>query len=378
MITSIERRWTAIAATLLAALLALSIAASGAPAQAPPLTNPGFECTQGFAPQDGIVGLVPAGWTATRLAGNPKLNSTRIEFAGSCEGSGFIERLEGIDSLVILAEDIEEPPEPGKPFDVALTQQVTVTEGVAYSLSGWLVSFCGGSAMPNDCPDGYAIAKLAGLDPTGSLDPGAASVVWAEDRRNFTESRWANLRLGATAQGMTLTVFARIASPFQWHGAHAIVDAFSLVEAPTAHFVDLPAAAGGLTATVRWDGALSPDIAAIPAGNYHLRFDIQTRGAGQPDWADWLVDQPAGEATFTAAFCAPTQEYEFRVRARAEQPEGVPGAFPNHRYPGVWSAPAAITFVRDAPCPPRAYLPLVVNGALEIPPNQTSATRPRQ
>ena len=369
---------TMILGSLLTIALGLALSASGAPAQAPPLTNPSFECTEGFAPQEGIVGLVPAGWTAALLSGNPKLNSTLIEFAKNCDPGASIEHLEGIDSLVILAEDIEEPPAPGKPFDVVITQQVTVTQGVAYSLSGWLVSFCGGSATPNDCPEGYAITKLAGLDPTGGRDPGAASVVWAEDRRNFTESRWANLRLGATAQAMTLTIFARVASPFQWHGAHAIVDAFSLVEAPTAHFVDLPPVAGWMMITVRWDGALSPDIAAIPAGNYHLRFDIQTRGAGQLDWRDWLMDQPAGEATFTAAFCAPTQIHEFRVRARAEQPEGVPGASPNHRYPGVWSAPAAITFERDVPCPPRAYLPLVVNSALDTSPGQPAATRSRK
>jgi hypothetical protein len=54
--------------------------------------------------------------------------------------------------------------------------------------------------MPNDCPAGYYIAKMRGLDPTGGTDPQAASVIWVEDRRNFTESRWANLRLGATAQ----------------------------------------------------------------------------------------------------------------------------------------------------------------------------------
>lgn len=353
------RRGGAACGLVLIALLALGIAAGGAPTQAPPLTNPGFECAQGFAPQDGINGLVPAGWTAAQLVGAPRLNSTRIEFAGSCEGSGFVERLEGDDSLVILAEDIEEPPEPGKPFDLVITQQVTATQGITYSLSGWMVSFCGGSAVPNDCPEGYYIAKRLGLDPTGGLDPGAASVLWAEDRRNFTASRWVNLRIGAEAQAMTLTIFARVISPFRWHGAHAIVDAFSLVEAPTARFVALPAAAGGMTAVVRWEGALSPDILAIPGGNYDLRFDIQARAVGQVEWDDWLVDQAAGEATFTAAFCAPAQTYEFRVRARAEQPEGAAGAFPNHRYPGAWSAPVAVTFERAGPCPPRAYLPLV-------------------
>ncbi len=349
------------AAALAAVLLALVI--GGAAGQAPPLTNPGFECTEGFAPQEGIAGLVPAGWTAARLAGNPRLDSTRIEFTGSCAGSGFVERLEGDDSLVILAEDVEEPPEPGKPFDVVIAQQITVTQGMTYSLSGWMVSFCGGSAIPNDCPEGHYIAKMVGLDPTGGLAADAPGVLWAEDRRNFTESRWANLRLAATAQAVTLTIFARVVSPFRWHGAHAIVDAFSLVEAPTAHFVDLPAAAEGMTTTIRWEGALSPDILAIPGGAYNLLFDMQVRKIGQPEWEDWLVDQPAGAATFDAAFCAPAQTYEFRVRARAEQPEGMPGAFPNHRYPGVWSAPAGVTFVRGDPCPPRAYLPLLTHAS---------------
>lgn len=356
--------------TFLVVAAGLVFSAGAAPAQAPGLSNPGFECTQGFALQGGIVGLVPAGWTAVRLAGNPKLNSTRIEFAGSCEGSGFIERLEGIDSLVILSEDIEEPPEPGKPFDLVISQQVTVTQGSAYSLSGWLVSFCGGSATPTDCPEGAYIAKMVGLDPTGGLDPTATSAVWAEDRRNFTESRWANLRLGVTAQAVTLTVFARVQSPFQWHGAHAIVDAFSLVEAPTAHFVGLPTTVSGTQVTVTWDGALSPDIAAIPAGNYHLRFDIQSRRAGEASWADWLVDQPAGEAIFNAAFCTATQAYEFRVRARAEQPEGVPAAFPNHRYPGDWSPAAAVMFTRATPCPPAAYLPAVMASPSAAPPTR--------
>ena len=82
---------------------------------APTVINDGFECSDGVHAQAGVNGLVPDGWTAVPLLGNPRLNSTRIEFAGSCEGSGFIERIEGFDSLAILSEDIESLPEPGKP-----------------------------------------------------------------------------------------------------------------------------------------------------------------------------------------------------------------------------------------------------------------------
>jgi hypothetical protein len=337
-------------------------ASSGIPnSSAPVLTNPGFECRDGYSSQPGIRGRVPGGWTATLLSGNPMLDSTRIHWTGSCDGSGFVERLEGEDSMAFISEDIETPPEPGKPFDAAIYQRVAVTPGTAYSLSGWMVSLCGGSAMPNDCPEGYYMAKLLGIDPTGGTDPRAPSVVWVEDRRNFTESRWANLRLGTTAQSSYLTVFARINSPFRWHGAHAFVDAYSVVRAPTARFVDLPTAVDGIQATVRWDGQQSPDIAAIPGGTYQLLFDVQARRAGEDQWRTWLLGWPAGAAVFTADACAGTHGYEFRVRARSEQPEGSGGAWPNHRYPGDWSAPSSIQFQASTSCVPRAFLPAVLH-----------------
>jgi hypothetical protein len=291
------------------------------------------------------------------LGGAPRLNSTRIEFAGGCGEDGFIERIEGEDSLVFLSEDIETPPEPGKAFDAAVFQQVAVTPGTSYSLSGWMVSLCGGSTMPNDCPSDYYMSKMLGIDPTGGTDPMEQSVIWMEDQRNFTESRWVNLRVGTTAQSNLLTLFARIRSPFRWHGNHAFVDAFSLVRAPTSSFVDLPGEVQGSQTTVRWDGLQSPDIAAIPGGTYQLYFDVQYRREGAVTWTDWLIGQPAGEADFSAPASCQPQRYEFRVRARAEQPAGSNGAWPNHRYPGDWSAPARVQFGM-AQCMPRVYLPL--------------------
>jgi hypothetical protein len=325
---------------------------------APVLVNPGMECSQGYVTQPGINGSVPKGWTALLSSGQPRLNSTRIEFAGSCGGSGFIERLEGEDSLVFLSQNIETPPSPGKPFDAMVYQQVAVTAGTAYSLSGWMVSLCGGSAIPNDCPQGYYIAKMLGIDPAGGTDPLAPGVIWVEDLRNFTESRWVNLRLGTTARSGTLTVFARIRSPFRWHGAHAFVDAYSLVRAPAVHFVDLPATVQGMQVTIRWDGVQSPDIAAIPGGTYRLLYDIQYRRGDAGAWTDWQAGQPAGQAPFTVSACPSSQAYQFRARARAEQPEGSSGAWPNHRYPGDWTSPASVLFLGNMPCVPRAFLPM--------------------
>jgi hypothetical protein len=357
-------------ASLLLALVALALPPATGPTLAgrtglagdagpPVLVNGVFECSLGYGSQPGVDGLVPTGWAAVLLDGSPRLNSTRIEFAGGCGEDGFIERIEGQDSLVFLSQDIETPPEPGKPFDAVVYQQVAVNPGTAYSLSGWMVSLCGGSfSNPNDCPPGYTMAKMLGIDPTGGTDPLAGTVIWEEDQRNFTQSRWVNLRTATTAQSGTLTVFARIRSPFRWHGNHAFVDAYSLVRAPTAAFVGLPTAVQGSQATVRWNGVESPDIDAIPGGTYRLLFDVQYRPEGGVGWSDWQSGQPAGEAVFTAPAACGSQFYDFRLRARSEQPEGSGGAWPNHRYPGDWTAPASVQFVKGA-CPPRAYLPLL-------------------
>jgi hypothetical protein len=324
----------------------------------PVLVNRRFECTHGFAPQAGVNGNVPAGWTAVLLDGYPRVNSTNLEFAHDCGDYDF-EKIEGQDSWVFLSQDIETAPEPGKPFDAVLYQRVGVASGTAYSLSGWMLSLCAGSNQSNPCPQGYYMSKMLGIDPTGGTDPLAASVVWVEDQRNFTQSGWVNLRTGTTARSEKLTVFARIRSPFRWHGNHAFVDGLSLVRAPTAAFVNLPASVPVKQAAVRWDGIQSPDIAAIPGGTYRLIFDVQFRRAGETVWTDWQTGRPAGEALFTAVGCGP-QSYEFRLRARSEQPAGSGGAWPNQRYPGDWSAPASVLF-EAAPCLPRVYLPDVSN-----------------
>jgi hypothetical protein len=336
------------------------VVAPAGSAGAPVLTNPGFECKVGYVKQDGIKRRVPLGWTGVLLSGTPQLDSVRIRWdPGGCDGSGWVEHLEGEDALVFVAQDLETPPAPGKPFDAAVYQQVAVTPGTAYSLSGWMVSLCGGSATPSSCPEDYFMEKLLGIDPTGGTDPLGPNVIWVSDRRNFTESRWANLRLAATAQTDQLTVFGRINSPFQWHGNHAFVDAFSLVRAPTAHFVNSPELISATGVRVQWDGSQSPDVEAIPGGKYRLFFDVQYRISAEGEWIDWLADQAAGSATFNAPACAGEQTYAFRVRSRAEQPEGSNGAQPNHRYPGVWSEPASIVFTPQTVCVPRAYLPLV-------------------
>ena len=345
----------AAAFALFAALLGLiqpAAEASGGtiPPDAPVLVNADFECRTGYVEDVNGIGEViriPVGWRYRALTGAPKANSARIQYAGSCDGSGHVERISGEDSFSLRSQDMEAPPAPGKPFDSVLYQQTAVEPGAAYSLSGWALTLCGGSAVPSDCPDGTYMAKMLGIDPTGGTDPEAASVLWVENRRNFVTADnrrigWQNLYLPAAAQAMTMTVFARVNSPMQWHGNHGFIDALSLIRAPVAELEPLPTVADTGAVTLRWHGEQSPDAEAVPGGNYGLLIDLERRVDGG-EWRGIPIDQSADGARTFVAPCT-ERTYEFRIRARAEQPEDEDGAWPNHRYPGVWSAPQAVYF----------------------------------
>ncbi len=338
------------------------------------LTNPGFECKVGTYQLESAAGglmRIAVGWTPVFINGTPWLYSTRMQFAGDdCNGSAHVERIDGEDSQGVFAQDIEWSDEPGKPFDVALYQQTAVTPGAAYSLSGWFLSLCGGSAMPNDCPDGFYMAKMLGIDPTGGTDPLAESVIWAENRRNFAENGervgWQNLQVSAQAQAETITVFGRINSPLRWHGNHAFIDAFLLVDAPTAHLGDLPGELTGDQVEIEWSGSISDQIQDIPAGRYVATYDVQFRVGEEGEWQTWQSRQPAGSANFVSQ--TPDVPHFFRVRAFSEQPEeGPEGAFPNHRFLGIWSEPHSITFRQEeAPqLPQPGIVPVLVNPGFE-------------
>jgi hypothetical protein len=351
------------------------------PPVAPQLQNPNFECAAGFYATTNAIGeqlLVPNGWTLLIREGAPTVSSTRLRYAKTCDGqsNAFIEKLEGADSLIVLAQDVDTPPLPGKVFDMLLYQQVRATYGGDYSLSGWLISLCGNKSKPFDCPPENYIVKAVGIDPYGGIDPDSPSIVWEENRLNFVDTKgkrlgWQNLRLGvkALAQDGYITVFARMNSPFQFHGNMGFMDAFSLVRAPLAELesMDSPVSGPG-PVRVAWFGQESPDIRAIPSGTHRMLYDVQTRPVGSGEWRDLVVGATAaGEIQFTAP-CLETV-YEFRVRARAEQPEGIPGAWPNHRYPGVWSKAVRVHFVVPADAqgvpaapvgPQRTYLPALV------------------
>jgi hypothetical protein len=344
------------------------------------LTNADFECDSGgyYSAQNsrGKTILIPNDWTMFSKGDSPDMKSARIWVVNSCDTSStkHVEKISGSDSFFVAALDLETPPTPGKPFDVSIYQQVPTTAGVAYSLSGWQLTLCGGSnTVPkNDCPSGYYMAKMLGIDPTGGTDPDSPDVVWSENRNNFVDANnqrigWSNVRTSTVAQGDKITVFARINSPFQWHGNHGFMDALSLVQAPLATLnvtTSTLQTGAGVNVKLAWDGSLGPDIPTIQGGNYQPLYDVEYWHATNNAWRELQVGYAGAGSMEFAARCA--GGYQFRVRVRAEQPQGT-GGWPNQRYPGVWSDAVHVNVAGDAggePAPlpegaARLYMPVL-------------------
>jgi hypothetical protein len=343
------------------------------PTVPPVLPNPGFECSIGYYttqnPKGGTV-LVPNGWTAIFLNGSPDISSTRRFYTGECNPNSqrFIEKLGGIDSFLVRSEDIESSAQPGKPFDVVIYYRSPATIGGEYSLSAWMTSKCG-NANPVDCPGGNYITKAIAIDPRGGTNPNAPGVLWVTDNDNL---QWQNLYTSSRALNTTITIYARMTSPFQFHGNLGFMDEFSLIRAPLSDMNPLPAKVEEIgELLLSWFGKQSEDVQAIVAGNYDLLFDVQTRALPKGAWRNIVTGAKTEQSYLFKAPCLDTR-YEFRVRARAEQPDDEEGAFPNQRYPGVWSKPQTVLFTAPPAVPvtntvvisPNLYLPLAANGSL--------------
>ncbi|MEZ4580066.1 MAG: hypothetical protein R3A10_00170 [Caldilineaceae bacterium] len=246
------------------------------PPVAPVLLNGEMECADGYA--EGVNGAGttirwPTGWTYAALAGTAKVNSARIQYTKACDGQGHVERIGGEDSFVIRAHDIETPPEPGKPFDSVIYQQVAVEPGGDYSLSGWTLSLCGGSAVPNDCPDGYYMAKMLGLDPTGGTDANASSVRWVENRANFITPDgervgWSNLSISAR-RGRDHDGLCPTQQPVPLARQPRLYRLLSLIRRAGGHAGRTAGDGRGRYRGLSWTGEQSPDV-DVPGGTFEL------------------------------------------------------------------------------------------------------------
>ncbi|MEZ4833442.1 MAG: hypothetical protein R2873_15900 [Caldilineaceae bacterium] len=126
-----------------------------------------------------------------------------------------------------------------------------------------------------------------------------------------------------------------------------------------ATLADFPAQVNGNSVNVGWQGVQGTQIDQIPGGAYQLFFDLEFKVGEDGEWQSWLTGQESGESLFTATQA--NVAHHIRVRARSEQVPGGPGAWPNHRFPGEWSAPRAVTFTDTPPQQHTVFLPNIQN-----------------
>jgi hypothetical protein len=174
--------------TLLAVLVGMAIATAPAVAQTPRNLIVNYSFEQGFDPYEG--GEVAKGWTPFKLSGSLSFRDT----AGL--SPGFVEKIEGATSQTLWSD--------GSPFVAGIFQQRGVTPGKFYK--AWL-------ATAAKVKGGGPMVRTIGLDPTGGLDPKAASVVWGT---RYAGEKWATIEIGdapvvrVAAAGDRMTVFIKV------------------------------------------------------------------------------------------------------------------------------------------------------------------------
>jgi len=268
------------------------------------LTNPGMESFGGSYGQfQDVACQVASGWQRFWLDGPaPCWMDTRV-FAASDLGGGWVERIEGATSQMIVST---------QPYTAGLWQRVTgLTPGVGYGFHAALLTIYQTSAGE---PDHGAMIKQVGIDPSGGTDPSAPTVVWSEADGHDLGPWSIDLRAAVWAQSDTATVFIRVISPYEagaWpYMNQSFLDSAILAQTPTVA-ASSPAETESTIFQVRWDGAT-----AAP-GAVKLRwYDVQWLDEAEGVWHDWLtritLDQV--QAAFTGE-----RGHAYRFRARVWQ-----------------------------------------------------------
>jgi hypothetical protein len=283
---------------------------TASPANAPQyqlLANPGMEV---YDPPYGRFERVPcqvaSGWQRFWYGGpEPCWMDTRV-FAGSHLGGGWVERIEGATSQLIISTE---------PYTAGLRQRVTgLTPGMGYGFHAAMLTIYQTSAPPS--VDGTMI-KQVGIDPTGGLDPRASTVVWSEPD-DHDEGPWdIDQRTAVYAQGPAMTVFVRVISPLPSGSLpflnYSFLDSAILAQTPQVRATS-PAVSDALTFTVRWDNAVP-----APGGGRLRWYDVQWLDQAEGVWHDWQEQTQATEASFTGNR---GHTYRFRARAWQRYPNG--------------------------------------------------------
>lgn len=316
------------------------------------LTNPGMEqFDPPYGQFDGVNCQVATGWHRFWYGGpEPCWMDTRV-FADSHLGTGWVERIEGETSQLIVGVH---------PYTAGLWQRVSgLTPGLGYGFHAALLTIFRSSALP--AQHGTMI-KQVGLDPTGGTDPQAPTVIWSE-ADDHDQGPWSvDLRTAAFAQTSAVTVFIRVISRYEagdWPYLNlSFLDSAILAQTPVVTATS-PAFSPVPTFTVRWDNA-------IPApGGEVKRYDVQWLDEEEGSWHDWFTRTTGRWARFVGQ-----EGHTYRFRARALQRyENNARLYSPYRPAGdtrtVVQGPKLIGYVLDPEGGPVGGTTVVISGTAE-------------
>ncbi|MBN1657667.1 MAG: hypothetical protein JXA93_04665 [Anaerolineae bacterium] len=270
------------------------------------LQNPGVEMYGPVYAQFEDLGCrVAVDWDAfSQKAPDPCLADTR-DFADSSLGSGWVERIEGDTSQIIVATE---------PYTAGLRQQVGgLIPGEGYGFHSAMLTIYQTSAPP---AVDNTMFKQVGIDPTGGTDPASPEIVWSSPD-GHDEGPWdIDSMTAAYAEAPTVTVYIRITSPLPSGGLPLMNLSFldSAILAQTASVsASSPALSEQTTFEVIWDNA-------VPSPGGLIRwYDVQWMDEADGIWHDWFTLTEEVAASFTGDL---GHAYRFRARAWQRYPNG--------------------------------------------------------
>jgi hypothetical protein len=269
------------------------------------LTNPGMEAYDPAYDQfEGVNCQVATGWHRFSYAGpEPCFLDTRV-FAGSQLGGGWVERIEGDTSQMIISTE---------PYAAGLWQQVTgITPGAGYGFHAAMLTIFQTSAQE---PTHGTMIKDVGIDPTGGTDPQAHTVVWSEP--DARDQVWdVGQRVSLYAQGASATVFIRVTSPSgagPWPYMNQSFLDSAILARTTSAVASSPAESEATSFVVRWShGDPAPGVLRV------RWYDIQWMDEADGVWQDWLTEVKVKDGKVSETFVG-QRGHTYRFRARVFQ-----------------------------------------------------------
>ena len=270
------------------------------------LTNPGMEIFDPpYAQFEGVDCQVASGWERFWYDDPPPCWMDSRVFADSSLGVGWVERIEGETSQLIISTE---------PYTAGIRQQVSgLTPGIGYGFHAAMLTIFQTSAQP---PVHGTMIKQVAMDPTGGTDPTAPTVVWSEPD-DHDQGPWSiDLRTAVYAQAPTMTVFIRVISPLESGGPsllnYSILDSAILAQTAVVTATS-PGLSGEPSFTVRWDNA-------VPSPGADIKwYDVQWLDENEGTWHEWFTRTGDVAALFDGEW---GHTYRFRARAWQHYPNG--------------------------------------------------------